>query len=161
MPISLDPRSAVIYFDLCFESYDHDEDVAAAEQGNEEAAERLDRILKLAPDNFGLALHRTESAALAEITTMIGAVLPGHTVNNEGHDRFDNLIVKVGVDTLAEAKALMEFVHRRAGGGDDCIYLDTPYFAVQGFRLYPQGVNADAIELHELDEAVADGRIAA
>ena len=161
MAIFFDPRSAIVYFDLCFEEYNHDEDVSAAEQGNADAAERLAEVLKHDPADFCHALRLQESAAMDEVEARIRKALPQGHLSNEGHDLAGNLVMKVGVNTLEEAVSLAKLVASNTGGGDDCIYLNTAYFCVQGFRLYSGGVNGDSVALHELEEAIEDGRIAA
>lgn len=161
MAIVFDPRSAIVYFDLCFEECDHEEDVSAAEQGDADAAARLAEVLAHDPADFGHALHLHESAAMREVAAWIQTALPGRSVNNEGHDGLGDLVMEVGVNALEEAKALADLVVGRTGGGDDVCYLDTAYFCVQGFRLYPQGVNDGALPLHEVGDALEDGQLVA
>lgn len=156
---TFDPYKAIVYFDLCFEQYDHEEDVSAAEQGNADAAARLAKVLAHDPLDFGHALNLQEIAAMNEVEAWLDAALPGRGVSNEGHDRYDNLVMKVGVNTLEEAKALADLVARHTGGGDDCCYLDTAYFCVQAFRLYPADVNLGFIPLIDIDDVIKNGEL--
>lgn len=155
MANKLDARTAVVFFDLCFEEYNYNEDVEAAKNGDTEAAERLAHVMAYGSD-LGYALHLAENKALSEIEAKLN-----RKVSDYGHDSYGHLICCVSVDTLEESKVVAEIVAKMTGGGDDCVYLEEPYFCAQGFILYPRGVNRPSFPLHELENAIEDGLISA
>ena len=129
-------EGGVMYFELTMEDYNMEEDFSSAEDGDEEAIQRLTAagLTHLKPlGQQDRALVDLEWKALKEVERLF----PGFRVGNEGHDTAGDLICKFNVNTYADVKKVQSIIDRSAGGGDDEIYLDTPYAAVRGFHLYP------------------------
>jgi hypothetical protein len=120
----LNPRLAVVYFDLHTEEYNIEED---AQEGDAEAKALL---------NDPRQILRLEHKALAELSRKFG-----HRISDEGHDRYGDLVCKFGVDDWAEVKAANDVISKHHIGGDDEMDAGAPYMVARGFRLYPNGVN--------------------
>ena len=127
-PGELDPSKAIMYFDISFEDYNVEEDAEDPDSPNYELATEL-----LADPQKGL---RLEGDAMKEVGKMFGV-----RMSNEGHDNFGNLVMKFSVDSWEDVNRVNDIIGKNMGGGDDSIYLDVPYYAAQGFHLYPEGVN--------------------
>lgn len=123
-------RGGVMYFDLVTEDYNVEEDVSSAEDGDEDAIERLNDSGIGFPPDFGWG-RDLEFKALAEMGKLLGV-----RINNEGHSD-NSLTCKFSVSNWAEVKRISDIISRDHVGGDDQIGLDTPYMAAQGFILYP------------------------
>jgi hypothetical protein len=121
---SLDPRKAMMYFDIAFEEYNLDD---AAEEGDEIAE-------KLKGGDEALA-RKLEGDAVKAAEKLFGV-----KVSNEGHDAQGNLVCKFSVDSWADVDKAYKTIMRAHGGGDDTIDL-APFHVAQGFVLFPQGVN--------------------
>lgn len=151
-PNSFDPRRAMIYFALHFEEYNYEED---RDSDDPDAQKRAADFLKMGnrgKDQFARAIMAAEDAAISEITRLIKKAKPNVRINNEGHGQGGELIMKFGVDSMEDAKAIALLVSRNTGGGDDIIYLNAPYMEARDFRLYPQGVNKRSFALTDIDE---------
>jgi len=120
----LNPRLAVVYFDLHTEEYNIEED---AREGDAEAKALL---------NDPRQILRLEHKALAELSRKFG-----HRISDEGHDRYGDLVCKFGVNDWAEVKAANDVISKHHIGGDDEMDAGAPYMVARGFRLYPNGVN--------------------
>ena len=131
-------RGGIIYFDLEFEDYNVEEDLSAAEDGDEDAIENLVAAGIGYPPDLSKAGGQ-EFQAIAELEKMLGV-----KISNEGHSN-SSLICKFSVGSWEEVNKVYDIIQRNTGGGEDQIYLDTPYQAAQGFTLYP-------------DENLANGR---
>ena len=125
----IDPRAAVLYFDIVFADYDVEED-ASGSNGAERQAEAL--TLQADP-------HKMVDLEL-KAATQVGHLL-GKRVHDEGHGSDDALVCKVGIDDYGDVVVAYNKIMRAHGGGDDEIYLDAPYCSARGFRFYPRGVN--------------------
>lgn len=130
---ALDPRKAIVYFDLCFEE---DNYLEAKDEGDDHAAE----LLALGKGNEEKAIHKAEDLAMEEIEKILKKSGVRVRLDNEGHDSNGDLVMKFGVDSLDDVKKILKVINKASGGGDDDIYLDY-YFTARGFLLFPQGVN--------------------
>lgn len=126
-PAPLHPRSSVIYFDIVQDTESMEEHASDPSSDDHELAKGLladvHRLLDL------------ETRAIADVEKLLGV-----RVHAEGHDEND-LICKVYVDTWDEVRQISEKVQGAHGGGDDIVYLNTPYSEARQFVLYPGGVN--------------------
>lgn len=126
-----DAKAGIMYFDIITEDYNIEEDAGNAAEGDEEAIERLvSSGLGVPPDSEKAC--DLEIAAIKDVEKLLG-----RSISNEGHDVCGSLICKFGVDSWAEVKRINDIIRKSFGGGDDEIYLDTPYTAARGFHLYP------------------------
>ena len=121
----LDPRKAMVYFDLVMEEYNVEED---AGNGDELAMQIM--------NDDGKAANKLEGDALKKLATMFGA-----KISNEGHGSGGELVCKLGVDTWQDVSKINKVINSHQTGGDDTIDVGVQYFAAQGFVLFPQGVN--------------------
>jgi len=143
---SLDPRKAMMYFDISFEDYNIDD---AAEEGDEIA-------LKLQGGDDRLAV-KLEGDAIKAAERILGV-----KVSNEGHDSAGNLVCKFGVDSWGDVDKAYKAISRNTIGGDDQIDL-APFYVGQGFFLLPQGVNGPKYgnvpgRKGDLDDWLADNK---
>lgn len=141
----IDPRKGMMYFDLVMEDYNVEED---AENGDELAM----RIM----EDGGKTVNKLEGDALKKLSTMFGV-----RISNEGHGSGNELICKFGVDSWQDVAKVNKVLHSHHTGGDDVIDVGVPYFAAQGFALFPQGVNGPRYgntprSLGDLDEWLED-----
>jgi hypothetical protein len=133
---TFDPRKAMIYFDLVFEDYNFEED-------QENDPKRAERFLKLGGGDPSKAALKAEQLAMKEAQK----ILKVKRIGNEGHGSGGELVCKISVDSVEEARKIFDKVEAEHGGGDDVVYLDAPYMAMQGFTLFPQGVNGPQYRL--------------
>ena len=75
-------------------------------------------------------------------------------ITAEGHDYYGDLICRISFNALSELETVYRAVMSRVGGGDDSVYLDTPYMTAWEWRIYPQGTNGPQIPLHEFEDTV-------
>lgn len=136
---ALNPKTAIVYFDLVFEDFNLEEDQSP--DADADGRERAEAFLALHKGDLDKAMMMAESAAMADMAARLKkAGLPGRLAN-EGHSSDGSLAMKFGVDSVDDVKKLVKFVQRSSGGGEDEIYLDAPYMAARGFHFYPDGVN--------------------
>jgi hypothetical protein len=126
----LDPRKAMVYFDLVMK---HAEIAQDALDGNGFAIQIL--------YDDGKTRRDIEVDALNNLAAMFGA-----RISNEGYDpRNLKLICKLAVGTWQDVAKINKVIHSHHTGGDDTIDVGVgsglEYFAAQGFVLFPQGVN--------------------
>lgn len=122
----LDPRRAMLYFDLVLEDYNVEED---ARSGN--------RLAKKMMRDDGLTASKMEMKAVEYLSKLFGV-----RISNEGHGPYGSvLICKFSVNSVADVRRAYDVLARHHTGGDDEIGTDQPYFSARAFRVYPQGVN--------------------
>jgi hypothetical protein len=138
---TLEPRYAVVYFDL---QIDND---SIAETAYDEDSPDSEYANELLSDHRALLL--LEQQAYAEIKKKLSAL--GFRVFDEGHSE-QSMTCKLGVSSWVDVDRLNRWIQGHMGGGDDVIYLDTPYASIQGFTFYPRGVNDISIGASDLDE---------
>lgn len=123
---SLDPRKAIMYFDISCEDYNIEED---ARDGDPLAMEIM-------ADKSGRVLHKLEGDAYKAVEKLFRVRL-----SNEGHDSAGNLVCKFSIDSVEDVENALKVINRNHIGGNDQIDTGVQYFTAQGFTLYPQGVN--------------------
>lgn len=134
---ALDPKTAIVYVGLVFEDYNYADDASSADADRQEAVRAFMRL----GNDVCEAASKAEGMALADLERRLKTAGLDVRLTNESHDDEGGLIVKFGVSSIADVERLVRFVRGNSGGGEDEIYLDAPYMAARGFRLYPQGVN--------------------
>lgn len=145
----LDPRSAVVYFDLHCEEENIKEDAGDPESPDHELAK------KILADKTGTILLDLEADALAQLKKTLGT-----SIGNEGHDKFDNLVCKItSVSTVEDVTKLFDKLH--VIGGDDIVDTGVPYFSAQGFTLFPEGVNGPQVPYSDFDDWKEENKEAA
>lgn len=132
----------MVYFDLQIDG-DHIEETA-----NDEDSPDHEHAKELVSDLRALLL--LEQQAYTEIKKKFSAL--GFNVSDEGHGDGDALVCRFGVSSWVEVERLNQWVLGRRGGGDDVVYLDTPYANVQGFTLFPRGINGIGIRGSDFDD---------
>lgn len=132
----LDPRSAVIYFDIYFNMDSLEED---ARDGDQERKQEAKELLNRIEASGGRAVVQAELRAKNEVGKLLKV-----RVLDEGHAD-DVLDCKFDVGTYDEVARIHKEIFRHVGGGDDIIYLDTPYCEARGFTLFPKGINGPKI----------------
>jgi len=123
---SLDPRKAVMYFQISCEDYNIEDD---ARDGDPLATEIME-------DKSGRALLNLEWDAYKAVEKLFRVRL-----TNEGHDSAGNLVCRFSIDSVEDVENALKVINRNHIGGDDQIDTGVQYFTAQGFTLYPQGVN--------------------
>lgn len=121
----LDPRSAILYFDLVLEDFNV-----------EEKAEEGDEIAKKMMEDSGVTINKMEFSAIKHLEHLFGV-----HISNEGHGSDDALVCKFGVNTWKDVDKAYDIIQRNLIGGDDEIEAGEPFFVARGFTLFPQGVN--------------------
>jgi hypothetical protein len=130
-PLALNPKNAIVYFDLAFEDYNLEEDQSP--NADEDGQERAAAFLAMGKGDLTKAVLATEDAAMKEIGAKLKKAGLNVRLNNEGHGSGGELVMKFGVDSLDDVKKLVSFIGKNMGGGDDVIYLDAPYMEARGF----------------------------
>lgn len=130
----LDLHFAVVYFDLQIDDDSIQETAADEDSPDSEYARELLSDYQ--------TLLRLEQDAYSEIKKKLSTL--GFSVSDEGHIQ-DSMVCKICVSSWEEVDRLNRWVQGHMGGGDDVVYLDTPYASVQGFTLFPHGVNGKKI----------------
>lgn len=147
--LPIDPRGATVYFDLVFEDYNLEEDLADPNKdvnlpGGPWTMEDYNR------GDITDVVLKLEFEALKEAKSVLGI----SRIGNEGHDSFGNLSCKFGISSLQELKDLYKKIRQLHGGGDDIIYFDH-YFNIGHFQFYPQSVGTTSpIEFQDWDEYI-------
>ena len=150
----LDPRRAIMYFGIMIEDYNIDEDVDEANYGDAIALDRL--VDAFGPDwsekaqSNRLDTHKLESRAVKEVQRYVGRF------GNEGHGSGDELVCKIGVSSYADVQKIWKMVQREMGGGEDIVYLETPYASFGNWTLYPEGVNGPSYGVDGRDGDIDD-----
>lgn len=124
--LPIDPATAVLYFDLHID---------------------LDNMME---DGESYDLHVLENKALQELKKR----LPLFRGTNEGHDQYDDLVCKISVQNWHEVREIWDWVSHNTGGGDDIVYLTTPYAEVRNFFLYPRGLDHPAFSSGGFNEGI-------
>ena len=122
---AIDPRSAVIYFDLHLEDYNVEED---ARDGK--------RLAKRMMSDGGKTVNEMERKALDKLSKLFKV-----RIFNEGHGSTDDLICGINVDSWADVNHILKILSKQHVGGDDEIDTGVRYFVARGFTLFPRGVN--------------------
>jgi hypothetical protein len=138
---ALDPRKAMMYFDISCEDYNIEED---AENGEPLA-------MKIMEDERGLVLHKLEGDAYKAVEKLFRVRL-----SNEGHDSSGNLVCKFPIDSVEDVENALKVINRNHIGGDDQIDTGVQYFTAQGFTLYPQGVNGPRYSENSQDDGTLE-----
>jgi len=127
---ALDPRKAVMYFDIVFNEGD------AEEQANVEYSPESHELAKrlMDPADKGRSLLKLEEEAYKRAGSILKVRL-----GNEGHNRGD-LVCTFNVSSVKEVAKVWDRIERNMSN-DYEMDLDTPFFTAMDFRLYPQGVN--------------------
>lgn len=159
--VEFNRRNAVLYFGLRLNEENFREDVGLAED-EPWRAEKLLPLLstqsmrrsitgKVKPSRSAkMDDRRTRNASDQAIRALAGE-LPGVShIFSEGHDHFDDEILKISISSLEELKAIRAKLIELSMDGPDSIQVelyDHPYFEFMDFVLYPNGVNDDRYDL--------------
>jgi len=154
----LDPRKAMLYFDIHLEDYNVEED---QDSDDEDAKERLAEFLELGGGDLSRAAQKAEDMMVKEMQKRLAKAGLRVRLSNEGHGSGDELVMKFGIDDLDQVEKVIEFVGENMGGGDDVIYSeDVAYMEARGFTLYPQGVNGLRVEFDGMEDWLDDQKAA-
>lgn len=121
----IDPRLAVVYFDLSVEIYN-------LEDG---AKENDDYALKIMREIQARGIGWMEDDAVERLGRLFG-----RKIDNEGHDQHDSLVCRMHVDTVDDVREVLNVLNHYHAGGNDSIEAGD-YVEASNFRFYPQGVN--------------------
>jgi hypothetical protein len=143
---ALDPKSAMVYFDLYFEEDNLEEDQGP--NADEDQQQRAAEFLATGKGDITNAARKAEDDAMKEIGAMLKKAGLNVRLGNEGHGSGDELVMKFGIDTVDQVKKLVDFIKRNTGGGEDVIYLNAPYMEARDFVLFPVGVNNDGFSVN-------------
>ena len=146
----LNPKEAILYFDLSFEDSNYEEDASNIEDIEEEDPEHYEELLKY--ENDSQFSHDQENKALKWLEKTFRA-----KIENEGHDSYGNLICAIGITSHKQLKHIDQIVSRHHIGGDDQMETDVRYFVAQGFQFYPLGFDNRSVVYSE--ESSAKGTI--
>ncbi len=149
----LDPRLAFVAFDVKIDD-DHIQELAESEDG-EHDERNVELARKLISDPR--EMNQLETHAMREVERKLrGAGLPDLRVVDFGHDDWGNVSCQVSVSHWGDVRILNDWVQGHMGGGDDVVYLETPFAEVSGFVLFPEGGNGRRFGPGEKDGSLTD-----
>ena len=169
--IEFNRRNAVLYFRLRLNEDNFNEDVELVED-EPWRAEKLVPLLgtqsmrrsitgKVKPSKSARMDDRRARSASDQAIRALAGELPGVRIVSEGHDQFDDEILKISVSSLEELKAIRAKLIDLSTDGPDAIQVelyDHPYFEFGDFLFYPDGVNDERYDLLKVVILTGDDR---
>jgi len=162
----IEKKESIVYFEICFEHYNLEEDLENGKtylKGNYTVEDYKNGSREIIHELLDL-----EFQALKSIEKGLQKILDtDHVfptkVFNEGHGSFGSLICGFSVNTISELKKVHDYILSSTYtisddiiSADDISNFETPYYTIQGFRFYPNGLGSESIDFSDWDYYIED-----